>query len=191
SANPQTIPLSGSGANMANFALSAMPTSLTVVQGATGTFKLTVTPAGGFNQAVALSCSGAPSMSNCALSPASLTPSDGVTPVVATVTITTQSPSLVSPPASELRLPPPAWQAIFAALAIGFLSLMNRRSRLSVKFGLLAVSLSALLALGCGGSHSAPPPPPSGGTPEGTSTLTLAGTSGTLTNSATVSLTVD
>ena len=61
SANPQTIPLSGSGANMANFALSAMPTSLTVVQGATGTFKLTVTPAGGFNQAVALSrCSGAP-----------------------------------------------------------------------------------------------------------------------------------
>jgi hypothetical protein len=191
SAIPQTIPLSANGANTANFALSASPTSLTVAQGATGTLKLTVTPAGGFNQAVALSCSGAPSMSTCAVSPASITPTDGVTPVVATVTITTQSASLVRSPASELKLPPPSWQAIFAALAIVFLSLMSRRSRLSAQFALLALSLSALLALGCGGSHSAPPPPPSGGTPKGTSTLTLTGTSGTMNNSTSVTLTVN
>jgi hypothetical protein len=130
-------------------------------------------------------------MSTCAVSPASITPTDGVTPVVATVTITTQSASLVRSPASELKLPPPSWQAIFAALAIVFLSLMSRRSRLSAQFALLALSLSALLALGCGGSHSAPPPPPSGGTPKGTSTLTLTGTSGTMNNSTSVTLTVN
>jgi hypothetical protein len=189
-ANPQSIPLSGSGTSMANFALAASPTSLTVAQGASGTFKLTLTPAGGFNQSVALSCGGAPSMSTCAVSPASITPTDGVTPVVATVTIATQSPSLVYSPGMELNIPPSAWQAMFALLAISLLSLFSRRSKLSTSVGTLVLTVSALIAIGCGGGQHTPPPP-SGGTPKGTSTLTLTGKSGTLTSSTSVALTVN
>jgi hypothetical protein len=187
SANPQTIPLSGSGTNMANFALAASPTSLSVAQGASGTFKLTVTPAGGFNQSVALSCGGAPLMSTCAVSPAAITPTDGVTPVLATVTIATQSPSLVNSPGVELRIPPSVWRAMFALLAI---SLLSWRSRFSTRMGTLVLTVFVLLAIGCGGSQHTPPPP-SGGTPKGTTTLTLTGTSGTLTSSTSVALTVN
>jgi hypothetical protein len=190
SANPQTIPLSASGTNTANFALAASPTNLTVAQGASGTFKLTLTPAGGFNQSVALSCGGAPSMSTCAISPASITPTDGVTPVVATVTIATQSPSLVNSPGVELRLPPSAWQALFALLAFLFLSFSSRKSKFSTRMGMLVLTVSILLAIGCGGGQHTPPPP-AGGTPKGTSTITLTGKSGTLTSSTSVTLTVN
>jgi len=51
----------------------------------------------------------------------------------------------------------------------------------------LALTLGLAALTGCGGGHHNP----AGGTPRGLSTLTVTGTSGKLTASATVSLTVN
>jgi len=184
----QALALSGTGIKP-NFTLTASPTTVTVSQGETVSFHLTVTPSGGFNAAVALACSGAPSMSTCTISPSSVTPSDGVTPVVTTVTVATVSPSFVTPSHFILTLPPSVFRTILSAAALLFTCfvLFDRRRRLSIKLGLMmsAVGLAILIA-GCGSHHT-----PTGGTPTGSSTLTLTGTSGSLTNSTSVNLTVN
>jgi hypothetical protein len=42
----------------------------------------------------------------------------------------------------------------------------------------------------CGGGSSSPPPPPSGGTPPGNYTVTVTGTSGSLSHGANVTVNV-
>jgi uncharacterized membrane protein len=61
-----------------DFSISASPDSLTIVQGSSGTSTITVTSLNGFNSAVGLSVSGAPTGVTATLSPTSATPpSDG------------------------------------------------------------------------------------------------------------------
>ena len=57
-----------------DFSVSASPTSLSVVQGSSGTSTITVTSLNGFNSAVALSASGLPSGLTASFAPASVTP---------------------------------------------------------------------------------------------------------------------
>jgi hypothetical protein len=58
--------------------------------------------------------------------------------------------------------------------------------------GLLAVLLVMVcISCGGGGSSGPPPPPPPTGTPAGTYTVTLVGTSGSISHSATVTLVVN
>src|SRR5271163_2067137 len=57
------------------FTLSSSATSLKVVAGGSATTTITATPENGFNQAITLSCSGAPYVSvTCVFSPAQVTP---------------------------------------------------------------------------------------------------------------------
>ena len=63
-----------------SFALVASPSSLTILHGQTGTATLTVTPTGGFNQAVTFVCSGLPAESKCSFSPATITPVEAAHP---------------------------------------------------------------------------------------------------------------
>ena len=59
--SPQTVSLTGTGSSTAaDFSLSVSPTSGTITAGQSATFTLSVTPSGGFNQTVSLSCGGAP-----------------------------------------------------------------------------------------------------------------------------------
>jgi hypothetical protein len=148
---------------------------------------VTVTPAGGFNQAVALACTGAPANSTCTAAPPSVTPSDGVTPVSATVTVATTVPAFMTRPPGTSDPPVLVWRKILLLLAFLLLLFLARRQRFAVRLG-MAAAMAGLLALaGCsGGQHT-----PAGGTPKGSSTLTVTGTSGKLTSSATVSLTVN
>src|SRR5207302_8207096 len=55
-----------------DFAISASPTSVTVVQGTNGSSTITTTVSGGFNAAVSLSSTGAPSGTTVSFSPASI-----------------------------------------------------------------------------------------------------------------------
>jgi hypothetical protein len=183
----QTVTLGGTGTVAASFTVTASPATLTVAQGAGGTFTVTVTPAGGFNQAVALSCTGAPANSTCTAAPPSVTPSDGVTPVSATVTVATTVPAFMTLPPGTSDPPVLVWRKILLLLAFLLLLFLARRQRFAVRLG-MAAAMAGLLALaGCsGGQHT-----PAGGTPKGSSTLTVTGTSGKLTSSATVSLTVN
>jgi kumamolisin len=67
-----TVALTVTASASANFALSASPTSLTVVRGNSGTSTITSTVSGGFNSAVALSAKGQPSSVTVSFSPTSI-----------------------------------------------------------------------------------------------------------------------
>jgi hypothetical protein len=186
STSPQTVTLTGTGTNTAPSFTVTAPPSLTVAQGANGTFTVTVTPAGGFNQAVALACAGAPANATCVVAPTSVTPSDGVTPVTATVTVSTVAPSVVAPP-SSIPVPPMSMRQVVPLIAaLLLLFFLPRSPRLRTRLGLAGALVVFLAMAGCSGPHQK-----TGGTPKGTSNLTVTGTSGSLTSSATVSLTVD
>jgi len=188
STSPQTVTLSGTGTSTTtpNFSLAASPTTLSVPQGMSGTFKVTVTPTGGFNQAVALACTGLPANSTCTIAPTSVTTTDGVTPVSAMVTLATTSPAIVSPPTSIPDTRMLLWRTVPLFLAFSLLLFLARRQRFAIRLSMFAAMAGFLALAGCGGGHT-----PTGGTPKGTSTVTVTGTSGTLTSSATVSLTVN
>jgi hypothetical protein len=178
SGSPQTIALAGTG--LSDFRLSA-PSTLNVAQGSSGTATVTVTPLGGFNGAVALACSGAPALASCTISPSSVTPSDGVTPVTATLSLTTTAllppQSIPAPPVSMLRV-------VSLCLAVMLLLSLSFTREYRVRLGMVAAMFFFVVLAGCGGD-SRPK------TPKGTSTLTITATSGSLSHSATVALTVN
>jgi len=175
----QTLALSGTGSD---FSISASPTSVSVTAGKSATYTITITPLNGFNQAVALSCSGAPSLATCSISPPSVTP-NGVSAATATVTVTTTAmvppQPQAPPPTSGLRRILP-WLALLAAGAMLAGVEAARRRRVSWLLPTVA-TLVLLVCLGCAGRT---------GTPQGVSTLTITGTSGSLSHSTTINLVV-
>jgi pseudomonalisin len=78
------------GSATPDFAISANPTSLSIVQGSSGTSSITTTVSGGFNNAVSLSASGAPAGTSVSFSPASIAaPGSGSSTMTITVGATT------------------------------------------------------------------------------------------------------
>jgi hypothetical protein len=67
------------------FALSANPTTITVTRQHAGTSVITVTPSGGFNQAINFSCGNLPDGVDCEFQPSTLTPSGS--PATTTLTV--------------------------------------------------------------------------------------------------------
>jgi pseudomonalisin len=67
-----TVSLTVTPAATPDFAISAAPTSVSVVQGANGTSTVTTTISGGFNSAVALSATGAPTGTTVTFAPTSI-----------------------------------------------------------------------------------------------------------------------
>jgi hypothetical protein len=185
--SPQNVALSGTGTNATpDFSVSAT-SSLSVTQGASGNFTVTVTPVNGFNQAVSLACTGAPAMATCTPSPASVTSSDGKTAVTSTVTVSTTAPSVVAPPSSTPTSPLSMRQVVPLLLALVLLLLLPRTQRRGARLALAGAMVVFLAVAGCGGGGHTK----TGGTPKGSSNLTITGTSGNLTHSATVTLTVN
>ena len=178
--SPQSVSLTGTGST--DFTVTAPATS-TVAQGATTTFTVTVAPVGGFNSAVALACTGAPALATCIATPTSVTPADGITPVTSSVMITTTANGLIMPlppvPAPPLSL----WQIVPLVMALIMVFLLPRTQRLRLRLGMVAAMLIFIALAGCSGSGKP-------GTPKGTTNLTITGTSGALSHSTTVALTV-
>ena len=83
--SPQTVALTGSGLD---FSMTPGAASATVTAGQTATYSIAVAPAGGFAASVALSCSGGPAGSACAVSPSTIALS-GAAAQTAMVTVTT------------------------------------------------------------------------------------------------------
>jgi hypothetical protein len=181
--SPHTVPLSGSGWD---FTVSA-PSSATVKAGQSVNFVVTMTPLGGFTQAVTVACSGAPALTTCTPTPTSVAAADGVTPQTSTVTVTTTAlmvplPSKPAPPLSIRQVVP----LVLAGILL-LLLLSARRPRMRLELA-TAMIIFAILA-GCS-HHKAP------GTPKGTTNLTITcattGTAGAVTKPPlTVALTVN
>jgi hypothetical protein len=191
--SPQTVPLSGNGEDFSLAVASGSSPSATVTAGQTATYPLAITPLGGFNQSVSFSCSGAPSLSTCSVSPSPLA-LNGSSAVSTTVTVTTTAASALGP-----KPKPPAgpwiglWMlAILAALGAPLLA--GRRFAWRRAWAPLAVvALALALWVGCGGGGGAPATPTSKpGTPSGDYSLTVSGTftSGTTTVTHNIPLTL-
>lgn len=172
--SPQTVALSGTAWD---FSVTA-PASASVNPGVNGTVTVTVAGLGGFTGSVALACSGAIPEGSCAVSPASVT-----APGTATVTFMTTA-----------HLPPPATngppnvtgrQVVLLLLALSLLLILSGTRRLRIRLLLLAAMLILFTLTSCGSSTSSAP-----STPASEYFFTLTGTSGSVTHSAGITLTV-
>jgi uncharacterized protein (TIGR03118 family) len=182
----------------ADFSIAASPSTLTIAAGQPAAFTVTLAGLNGFSSAVTLACSGQPLGSTCNFSPASVSPASGGT-ATSMMTITTSS----SPYNPAVRMAKNPTTGIFAALLrvpiLGLFGLLvaGKRNRQLLRgrkwFHYMTGSLALLIAAGflltaggCGyNANSA-----SNGTQRGTTTVMITGTSGNLTHSATVTLTV-
>ncbi|HEX3094686.1 MAG TPA: hypothetical protein VHW72_18760, partial [Candidatus Angelobacter sp.] len=150
-------------------------------------------------QSVSLTCAGAPALSTCTVSPAALTP-DGTNPKTVTVQVTTTARASLLPTSPFYQLPLGEWTiqrwfvwsvaafAFFVALSLGQ---MRRHTRTVLLF---TGVLLAILTFGCGGGRGVTGGGGSSGnpgTPAGTSTLTVSGSSGILAHNTSVTLTVN
>ncbi len=191
-ANPATTPPA------ADFSIKAAPPSLTITAGQPAAFTVTLGGLNGFNSAVMLTCSGQPLGSTCNFSQPSVSPASGGT-VTSTMTIMTSS----SPYNPAALIAKNTTRGVFAVLlpitTLGFFglfvagkksgeSLHGRKWRhsLAISLALFLLTGFLLVAGGCGyNANSA-----GNGTQRGMTTIMITGTSGSLSHSTSVTLTV-
>jgi hypothetical protein len=179
--SPHAVPLTGPGWD---FTLTA-PATGTVTAAAPLHFNATMTPLGGFNQAVALTCTGAPTGTTCTVV-TPVTAADGVTAQTAQVTVTTTA--MMLPPPST-RIPPVSIrQVVPLLLAMMLVFLLPRTKRLRLRLGMVAAMFMLVLLAGCSGPGKPVKPPVN-------ATLTITGastgTAGAVSHSAQVAVTIN
>jgi parallel beta-helix repeat protein len=167
-----------------DFSIAASPASLTVVPGQSGTSTISVSPVNGFNSSVSFSCSGLPAGTTCSFSPAAVTPSGAATSTTLTFTAST---SASNHPPSPLRYTPVA----ALALSLCFVRFKNRRWHSPWILCVAAMlSLAFISACGSGNSTSSGGGGGSSSTPE-SGTVTVIATSGSLSHSISINITVN
>lgn len=176
-----------------DFAVAALTpsTTQTITAGQSVNYNLSVLPAptgSSFANTVSLACSGAPVISICSFTPASVTPGNSSAAVVLTISTTSNSASL-----APLR-PPSVGFSYALFLALPALALLSKKGRgkkyakLALPASLLGLLLLALLLPSCGGGGVNGGGGGGGGqgqgTKPGTYTITVTGTSGALSHAA-------
>jgi hypothetical protein len=197
--SPQAIGLTGT---VQDFAIATTSqTSLTVTPGQAANYAVSVSPVNGFNQAVQLSCSGAPAQATCTVTPASVT-LNGSGDVAANVAVVTTGATAGL--TQHYDVPPTGnWigslLVTFGGIALIFLaSLMGWRRERSLPW-IRRPAFLCMLALvfaitGCGGGGNPGGGSGTAGTPTGSYALTVTGTfksgSTTLTHAVKMTLVV-
>jgi hypothetical protein len=186
----QTVTLSGTGVD---FALATTASTDTITDGASATYKLTVTPIGGtFASAIQLTCSGEPAGTTCAFSPSAVTP--GASPVDVTMTIaTTASTSQLLPGHSSRNyFAFVTWIQFpgFGLFGIVFAGSKRRSKKVTALVVLVLVVAALLFMSGCAGGTGIVSNGSQPGTKTGTYTMSATGTSGSVKHSVPLTLNV-
>jgi hypothetical protein len=169
--------------------LTANPASVTVKQGQTGVTSLIITANSTFSGTVDFSCAGAPAESSCTINPASAILTPGQSTTVSAVIATTPPNSSYQAATTLLRFGSTAGFGFFAILLV----VPIRRRTPKIRGALMMLFLFGTVAAwtGCGGSsHPTTPAPTYGGTQTGSYTLTVTATSGSVSQSVNVTLSV-
>jgi len=171
------------------FALSSNPTSRDVSRGTTASYTITVSPQfGSFNNPITLSCSVVPVGPTCSLSPASVTPGGAAASV--TLTVATTNVSRLEQPGE----PAPLFAFWLALPAVGLLAARRilpcaKKARLGLFLALVVIVAMLGMQTACGGGGGGgggtPPPPQTRNF-----TITVTGTSGTISQQTSAALTV-
>ena len=168
-----------------NFSLSLSAQSLTVAPGGVANVMITAAGVGGFDSPISLSCSSISGLT-CTFNPTTITPGSSAT---STLTISAAS----APPVGGYHMA--ALVGLLPGLGLfGTVFMPGKRKPLTRKSGLamrvlgllLVISLISLLAVGCGGTSNAQTPAPGSQV-----TLTVTGTSGAITQSTPVTITIN
>ncbi len=132
----------------ADYSLTMSSSAITVAQGSSGSFTVTVTPKNGFKQAIDFACEGMPDGGSCAFNPHTVTPAAGA--VSATVTV--QPPAAAGATAPPIAVFPrfqPAALYILALAILGFAGMAGIKGSVTqgMKFVRAVMASSAFVAL--------------------------------------------
>jgi len=163
-----------------DFSLNLSASSATVMTGASTTLMISASAVGGFNSQISLTCS-APAGLTCSLSPSTISPGSSASSSTLTVSAASTAPTGGYPYMAAL-LP---GLGLFGTVLIAPGRKPFTRNRLMGMTILSLVLLSSLFTLGCGSSSGKQAPVAA------QTTLTVTGTSGALSHSAPVSVTVN
>jgi hypothetical protein len=202
--NPHTVPIVGppAAASTNGFALSSVSAPATVNAGASADYVLEATTGLSFSGSVQFTCTGMPAASTCSVSPNPVSIGGGGPVLVfATVATTARMSSQSNVRDDEVASVQhvPSWSALSSLLLVGivFAPAVSWRKGTEGRWNLLlSIVLSAISigTLGCGGGGGSGSAGGGGGsmngTPGGTYTIVITGTSGGIMQSAKLTLTV-
>lgn len=182
----------------ADFSVAASPATMTIAAGQPASFTVTVGGLNGFSSAVMLSCSGQPLGSTCSFSQPTVSPASGAS-LTSTMTIMTSSSPYHAAALTAKNTTRAAFAVLLPLTTLGFFVLFvgGKRTReclrgrkwtycLASSSALLILAGALLVAGGCGYNAKSA----GNGTQRGTTTVMITGTSGSLSHSTSVSLTV-
>ena len=165
-----------------NFSLSLSSPSATVTAGGSTTLKVSAAAVGGFNSQISLTCS-APNGLTCTLSPSTISPGSSASSSTLTVSAASTPPTGGYGGGYGMAILMPGLGLFGTLIITRSRKPLTRQHFVGISvLGLLL--LTSLFTLGCGGSNAKPPV-------SSQTTLTVTGTSGAVSHSVPVNVTVN